>query len=230
MSINWFGRSSNEQAGGNGQAAERQSGRAAWRHGGLRLAHQRRDRLMSLYADAAFTQTFQLPCPITAMNISPMSTLKLYYAPKTRSTRPRWLLEEMGVPYDLIRINMAEKQHKGVEHRKIQPHGAVPALDDNGTVMFESAGILGYLAEKFPEKKMAPPLGSKERALYWQWLTYGVATLEVPIMAFFSQTVLTPEEKRIPQIIEESVKRFRDAAEVLNTALEGKNFLVANTF
>ncbi len=158
-----------------------------------------------------------------------MSTLKLYYSPKTRSTRPRWLLEEMGIPYDLIRINLAEKQQKSAAYFAIQPHGWVPALEDDGTVIFESAAVMGYLADKFPEKKMAPALGTKERALYWQWMMYGVATLEVPIMIYFGQTVHTPEVNRTKQIVEDSLNRFRASAEVLSSALTGKSFLVADT-
>ena len=56
--------------------------------------------------------------------------MKLYYAPRTRSTRPRWLLEELGIPYELHRLDMSKDEHKAPSYMEIHPHGAVPAFED----------------------------------------------------------------------------------------------------
>ena len=77
--------------------------------------------------------------------------MKLYYAPQTRATRPRWLLEELEVPYELIRISLAQGEQKKPEYLKIHPHGLVPALVDGGVTLFESSAICLYLADKFPK-------------------------------------------------------------------------------
>ena len=103
--------------------------------------------------------------------------MKLYYAPQTRAGRVRWMLEEIGAPYELVRLDMSKGDHKKPEYMKIHPHGAVPALADGDLAMFESAAICAYLADKFPEKRLAPPVGTPPRGLYYQWMIYSMATL-----------------------------------------------------
>src|SRR5580700_2709800 len=122
--------------------------------------------------------------------------MKLYFAPRTRASRPRWLLEELGVPYELVRLDMAKKEHKEPSYLALHPHGAVPALTDGEVTIFESAAICLYLADKFPEKKLAPPVGSPARGLYYQWIIYGMATMEAPILEAYLHTRGLPEEKR----------------------------------
>jgi len=89
--------------------------------------------------------------------------MKLYYSPQTRAGRPRWLLEEIGAPYEIASLDLKKGEHKQPEYMKIHPHGAVPALIDGDLALFESAAICMYLADKYPEKKLAPALGTPAR-------------------------------------------------------------------
>src|SRR4051812_46138318 len=102
--------------------------------------------------------------------------LKLFYVPRTRSTRPRWLLEELGVPFELVRLTPPDTRKP--EHLAINPLGHVPVLQDGDFTLFESAAIALYLGEKFPEKKFLPPSGSRERGEVYQWLFFGMTELE----------------------------------------------------
>ena len=104
--------------------------------------------------------------------------MKLYYAPQTRAIRPLIMLEELAVPYEIVLIDFQGGEHKRVEYRKIHPHGQLPALQDGTLTMFESAAICAYLADKFPDKRMAPALGTVERGMYYQWMFYSMASLE----------------------------------------------------
>ena len=156
--------------------------------------------------------------------------MKLYYAPQTRAVRPRWLLEEIGAPYTLVRLDMSKGEHKNPEYVKIHPHGAVPALVDGDVTMFESAAICAYLADKFPEKRLAPPVGSPARASYYQWIIYSMATLEPPVLQVFSHTVMLPEAERSAAAVEEGRAKFGQIAAVLTQALEGKSFLLGEQF
>jgi len=104
--------------------------------------------------------------------------MKLYYAPQTRAIRPLIMLEELDVPYEIVLIDFKGGEHKSVEYRKIHPHGQLPALQDGTLTMFESAAICAYLADKFPDKRMAPALGTIERGTYYQWMFYSMAALE----------------------------------------------------
>jgi len=156
--------------------------------------------------------------------------MKLYYAPQTRAVRPRWLLEEIGAPYTLVRLDMSKGEHKTPEYVKIHPHGAVPALVDGKVTMFESAAICAYLADKFPEKRLAPPVGSPARAPYYQWIIYSMATLEPPVLQVFSHTVMLPEAERSAAAAEEGRAKFGQIAPVLTQGLEGKSFLLGEQF
>ena len=109
--------------------------------------------------------------------------LKLFYIPKTRASRVRWMLEELGEPYELARIDWPHA--RGAEYRRnVHPLGAVPALQDEGLVVIESAAIIAYLADKFPERGFAPP--PQERGPYYQWIVYAMATVE-PLVSQLSK-------------------------------------------
>jgi glutathione S-transferase len=156
--------------------------------------------------------------------------MKLYHSPRSRSVRVRWLLEEIGEPYELAKLDMSKGEHKTPEYLKIHPHGAVPALTDGDVKMIESSAICMYLADKFPQKRLAPPVGSPARAAYYQWMVYTIATLEPPVLEVFMNTVMLPEDKRSPAAAEEGRKQFADVARTLTQALTGKPYLLGNEF
>jgi glutathione S-transferase len=148
----------------------------------------------------------------------------------SRSTRPRWLLEEIGAPYELVRLDMSAGEHKKPEYLKIHPHGAVPALVDGDLVMFESGAICAYLADKFPEKHLAPPVGTPARGLYYQWLFYCMATLEPPVLQIFMNTRMLPEAERSAKAVEAGRKQCAEVARVLGQALTGRTYLLGEQF
>lgn len=156
--------------------------------------------------------------------------MKLYYAPKTRAGRCRWLLEELGVPYELSPVSLKEKEQRQPKYLAVNPFGGIPALEDGKIKMFESGAICAYLADKYPEKKMAPPTTSPDRATYYQWLFFSTAAVEPPMMVVAQHTKFLPEEKRIPAVVETAKKDFARAAKVLAEWLQGKTFLVAEQF
>jgi glutathione S-transferase len=156
--------------------------------------------------------------------------MKLYHAAQTRSVRPRWLLEEIGAPYTLMRLDMSKSEHKSPEYMKIHPHGAVPALIDGDLTLFESAAICAYLADKFPEKHMAPAVGTPARGLYYQWMFYTMATLEPPVIEVVLHTVMLPEAQRSAAAAEAGRTKFTQVAQVLEQALTGKSFILGDQF
>ncbi|HVN85189.1 MAG TPA: glutathione S-transferase family protein [Candidatus Binatia bacterium] len=156
--------------------------------------------------------------------------MKLYHRPQSRSVRPRWLLEEIGAPYQLISLDHAKGEDKTPAYLKIHPHGAVPALVDGDVVLFESAAICAYLADKFPDKHLAPPIGTPARGLYYQWMFYAMATLEPPVLQIFMNTIMLPEAERSAAAAEQGRKAFVDVARVLSQALMGKPYLLGEQF
>ncbi|HZF48761.1 MAG TPA: glutathione S-transferase family protein [Polyangiaceae bacterium] len=156
--------------------------------------------------------------------------MKLYFAPNTRSIRPRWLLEELEVPYVLERLDMSKGQHKSLDYMKIHPHGAVPAFVDGSLAMFESAAIVMYLADKYPEKGLAPAPGTPERGQYYQWILYAMTTLEPPLVQYFLHTRMLPEDKRSAHEAEQGRAKLDEVFKVLGHELRDRPYMVGSHF
>jgi glutathione S-transferase len=160
--------------------------------------------------------------------------MKLYYIPTTRAVRPRWLLEELEVPYELIRVTPGMMEQP--ENRKLHPHGKVPVLVDEAVTIFESAAICAYLADKYPEKGLAPAVTSPARGYYYQWLFYATATLEPPVEQYMFNILPNLPEKLLPKNAQthlstsESQAWFDRVCEPLNQLLSTNNYLVDNQF
>jgi glutathione S-transferase len=151
--------------------------------------------------------------------------MQLYFAPNSRATRPRWLLEELGVPYELVTLDLAAKEHRRPEYLRIHPFGQVPALVDGEVSVFESIAICMYLAERYPEKGLAPAASSTLRAAYYQWLLFCPSMLE-PAIGRFSQhggEVSEPER-------EKAHTRFAEAASVLDRVLRAGPYMLGEAF
>lgn len=156
--------------------------------------------------------------------------VKLYYVPQTRAHRARWMLEELGVPYELVRVDVAAKQNKTPEYLAIHPHGHVPAIQDGGMTMFESAAICLYLADRYPEAGLAPPPGSVERGPYYQWMVYAMSELEPTIAAVGLHTRMLPEAERVPALADRGRRLFGECARVLKDALRDRPYLLGERF
>src|SRR5262249_9859117 len=134
--------------------------------------------------------------------------MKLYYASQTRAGRPRWLLEEIGTPYEMVRLSLQNGDNRRPEYLAINPNGTVPALADGDLVLFESAAICQYLADKFPDKRLAPPIGTPARGLYYQWIHYAMSGLEPAAVTIFLHTIHRPEADRVPALVNEGKQRL----------------------
>lgn len=117
--------------------------------------------------------------------------MKLYYTPGTSAFRCRWMLEELGAPYELIPMNLGRGDHKHPDYLKVHPLGSVPALTDGDHNYIESAAIVLHLADKDPEQRFAPPPGSPDRGHYYQWVMFAMTNLyqavHGPYLRYFFQ-------------------------------------------
>lgn len=113
--------------------------------------------------------------------------MKLYWAPRTRSFTALWMMEEAGQPYERILIDMSVNAQKSADYLAINPMGKVPALKDGEATMAEAAAICAYVAERYPQAKLAPPLGDPRRAKYLYWLFYAPTCIEPAIMQLYTK-------------------------------------------
>lgn len=158
-----------------------------------------------------------------------MSVL-LYYVPGTRAVRVRWMLEEMNHPYELVRIDPKKDENDAPEYRALQPLGHVPVIVAGDKTIYESAAIVAWLADRHPEKKLAPPVDSPARGHYYQWLFFGMATVEPPLQQIFFHARNLPEEKRVPFVVQHSTERFREVAAVVEKEVSGHPFILGDSF
>jgi glutathione S-transferase len=111
--------------------------------------------------------------------------LQLYYHPGNASLAPHVLLEEIGAPFELVFVDRTIAAHKSPDYLKLNPNGQIPVLVDGDFVLYEAAAICLYLADEYPEAKLAPPLRTPERGHFHQWLFWCTNTLQAMLMHYF---------------------------------------------
>lgn len=127
----------------------------------------------------------------------------LHHSPRTRSASIHWLLEEAGVPFEIVHHSLERGTHKAPEFLAINPHGKLPALVDRGpdgtwsAVVTESGAICAYVADLVSEAKLAPAIGTPERAAYAFWMAYRPGVIEPALMDMMFPRQDTPEPRMV---------------------------------
>src|SRR5438093_3516775 len=111
-----------------------------------------------------------------------MAKLTLYHAAPSRSSITRWMLEEIGEPYDIHLLSLSKGENRRADYLAVNPMGKVPALKHGDTVITEAAAICAYLADEFPRAKLNVPIGTAYRGVYLKWLFFGPSCIEPAIM------------------------------------------------
>jgi glutathione S-transferase len=129
-----------------------------------------------------------------------------------------------------VRLDMKKDEHKAPDYLRIHPHGQVPALVDGDLALLESAAICLYLADKFPDAKLAPAPGTPQRGRYYQWMVYTIGTLEPPVLQVFMNTIQLPEAQRSADVANAGRTQFNGVARVLSDALGSQPYLLGDSF
>ena len=111
--------------------------------------------------------------------------LKLHYHPSDASLMPHILLEELGVPFALQRVDRANNAQKSPAYLKLNPNGLIPVLEDSALVVYETPAILLHLADTHPQAHLVPDLGTLERAQCYQWMVWLSNTLQATLVQYF---------------------------------------------
>ncbi|MFO7561796.1 MAG: glutathione S-transferase family protein [Enhygromyxa sp.] len=155
-------------------------------------------------------------------------TIELYGFPGTRANRVQWLLEELQLPYEYRKVDVTRGEHKQPDHLERHPHGVVPALVDGGLPLIESTAMVLHLVDK--AGKLAPPLGSAERARLYQFVIYANASLDGPAVQYFFHTVFFPAERRDPAKAEGAKPQLETGLDFLSRELGDAAYLVGDEF
>jgi glutathione S-transferase len=155
--------------------------------------------------------------------------ITLYHAPFTRSHLIRFALEEAGLPHEIVRLDVTKGQHKAPEYVRVSPLGQLPALKDGDLTICESAAICLYLGDKVGTT-LAPPIGTPERAAYYHWVVFAVATQLIALSKIALHTRFLPEAMRSAAVAEDGRRHWAEVAPVLTGAVKGKRFLLGDAF
>lgn len=156
--------------------------------------------------------------------------ITLYYMQGTRSLRPRWLLEELQLPYELALIDLFKGQGQSDEYQRINPLGALPSIIIDGRVMTESGAICHWLTDRFPDSGLAPAPDSPERMQYERWMYFAPGTLEPMLTVIFYHEAILPPEQRIPEILPWARQQLEPVLAMLEHELAGKAYLLGEGF
>lgn len=150
-----------------------------------------------------------------------MPDLILHTNPMSRGRTVRWMLEEVGAPYETVLVDFADTG----ELAKVNPMAKVPTLRHGDTVVTEAAAICAYLADAFPDAGLAPPVGSPLRGPYYRWLFFVAGPIEAAVgNAAFGFVVPKDRERAIGY---GSLARVTDT---LEAAVDGREHLVGDAF
>ena len=150
--------------------------------------------------------------------------LVLYTNPMSRGRIARWMLEEVGQPYKTEVMDYASTM-KAQAYLAINPMGKVPALRHGDAVVTETAAICAYLADAFPEARLAPPPGDRLRAPYYRWLFFSAGPVEAAISNKALGFVVPPERERMM-----GYGNLALVMETLEAAVTRGDYLVGDSF
>jgi glutathione S-transferase len=155
------------------------------------------------------------------------SNIRLYEFAPTRSIRVRWTLQELGLEFESVNVDLRTGAHHEPDFLEINPAGKLPVLIDGDLVLTESVAIVLYLAEKYPDRGFVPT-DLEQRAELYRWLMFAATELEQPLWRIARHTQIYPPAKRLSGDIELAQKEFRRMADVLARHMQGRQFVVAD--
>ena len=155
--------------------------------------------------------------------------LKIYHAPGTRGFRVIWLCEELGISYQIVPVNMAPAYRASAEWRKLNPVGKVPVMSDGGLTMFESGAMVQYVLDKYGKGELQPVHDTDTYGIYLQWCWFAEATFGRALGEIVNHK---REFKDAPMqdVIDEMKSRSRLAAQAVDKALDGNQWILGNAF
>ncbi|EGF32953.1 Glutathione S-transferase [Oxalobacteraceae bacterium IMCC9480] len=126
--------------------------------------------------------------------------IQLYYAPGNANLAPHILLEELGIPHELVLVDRDNQVHRSEAYRKLNPNGLIPVLVDGELVLYETAAICLHLADTHPEAQLAPPLASAARAHCYKWLMHLTNTVQAEMITYFYPERLVDDATAAAQV------------------------------
>ena len=154
--------------------------------------------------------------------------LKLHHAPNSRAGRIVWLLEEVGLEYELNKMAFHPKELKSDEHRARHPLGRVPVLEDGEVMLYESGAIVEYIIARHTDGTLQPNVNTPEFPEYLQWFHYCEGMVMPPVNTIVVQTKLLPEDRRNAEVLDQAQRLLTKALAPVDKAVERREYLIGD--
>jgi glutathione S-transferase len=158
-----------------------------------------------------------------------MAVLKIYGIPRSRAFRTLWLAKELGIDYENVGIDFATGETRTPSYMAINPNGHVPAIDDDGFILWESMAINLYLAKKHGLGTLYPA-GLQDEARAWQWSLWGMTEIERPVLTAMFNRAIYPEDKRDAAAADAAEQDLQNPLRVLDGAVAKTPYLLGGEF
>ncbi len=155
--------------------------------------------------------------------------LKIYGTSMSRAGRALWAAEELGLKFEHIPTGIGEAGSRKPEFLKINPNGHLPAIDDDGTIIWESMAINLYLAEKYGKAPLWPAK-VEDRGRAYQWSFWGMTETEPHLIVAFMNRMILPEGQRNEQAAKNALEALKAPIKVLDDHLKGRAYLLGADF
>lgn len=156
--------------------------------------------------------------------------MKLYHYSKSRSTRVLWLLEELGLEYEVQMLPFDARAFGLADNLELESYGELPIFVDDGHSMTESIAVVHYLLDRYGDGRLEPDRDSDAYGPFLEWIQFGESKLMDPLTQFLQHSVLRPEAERDPRAAEQARRVLNHFAGTIDKALEGKDYLLGEVF
>lgn len=154
--------------------------------------------------------------------------VKIYGISSSRALRPIWLMEEIGLPYELIPVDFRKDENLTEEYLQINPNGRIPTMIDGDLKLYESMAINLYLARQYGGELY--PDNPQKEALANMWSYWVMTEIEYCLLTVLLNKRVLASDKRDPDRVERNLKALQKPFTVLNNELDGKDYLLGNQF
>ena len=154
--------------------------------------------------------------------------LKVHFVAGTRSGRVVWLLEELGLEYEVNIMPFSKEGLKSPEHRSRHALGRVPVLEDGDISIFESGAIIDYVLERHKNGGLKPNSDAPEFPFYLQWYHYCEGMVMPPMNQIVVQTILLPPDRRDEVVLNQAKNLLTKSLAPVNENLADKDYLIGD--
>jgi glutathione S-transferase len=154
--------------------------------------------------------------------------LKVHFVTGTRAGRVVWLLEELGLDYEVNIMPFTKDGLKSAEHRSRHTLGRVPVLEDGDVSIFESGAIVDYILERHKNGGLKPESNSKEFPMYLQWFHYCEGMVMPPMNQIVVQKFLLPPDRRDASVLRQAENLLIKSLAPIDECLRGKDYLIGD--